>query len=190
MRWLALYVRSRQVVVGMAVAAASVTGFGLVAGDGEQTRLLLAMFAVTVVCAVTATGLAGPDIALERTSARDWRLRRATHVVAIGGLAVVLGVTTGPPVATELLVRDAIGLTGLAALATTVVGSGLAWCLPVTWSAAATTALLASRPTPAPLLTWPVQPPGTTAATAAAYTLGVAGLLAYSLLGPSTTSRP
>ena len=188
MRWLALYLRSRQVVAGVAVAAASVTGFGLLAGDREHVRLLLAMFAVTVVCAVTATGLAGPDVALERTAARDGRLRRATHVAAIGGLAVVLGVTAGPPVATDVLVRDAVGLTGLAALATTLLGGGLAWCLPAGWSVVATAAMLAARPTPAPLVTWPVQPAGTAAATVAAAVLGLAGLLAYTVLGPATRS--
>ena len=96
MRWLALYLRSRQVVAGTGVAAACVVALGLVAGDREPVRLLLAVFALTVVCAVTATGLAGPDPALERTTARDWRLRRAAHVVAIGGLAVVLYVRQCP----------------------------------------------------------------------------------------------
>jgi hypothetical protein len=187
-RWLALYLRSRQVVAGMGVAVACVVGLGLVAGDIAPIRLLLAVFAVTVVCAVTATGLAGPDPALDRTAARDWRLRRAAHVVAIGGLAVVLGVTAGPPVATEVVVRDAVGLTGLAALGTTVLGGGLAWCLPMTWSVAAASAFLTSMPTPAPLVTWPVQPAGTTAATVAAGVLGLVGLLTYTVAGPATRS--
>jgi hypothetical protein len=145
---------------------------------------MLTVFAVAVVCAVTATGLAGADPALERTAARDWRVRRATHVVAIGGLAVVLGVTAGPPVATEVVVRDAVGLTGLAAVGATVLGGGLAWCVPVAWSVVAMSAFLASQPTPAPLVTWPFQPAGTTAATIVAGVLGLAGLLVYALRGP------
>jgi hypothetical protein len=179
-----LYLRSRQVAAGVVVAVACVVGFERLAGDNPRIRLMLAMFAVTVVCAVTAAGLAGPDGSLERTAALGWRPRRAAHVVAIGGLAVVLGVTAGPPVATQVVVRDAVGLTGLVAFGATVLGGGLAWCVPVTWSVAALTALLSSRPVPAPLLTWPVQPAGTSAATVAAGVVGLAGLLVYAMLGP------
>ena len=179
-----LYLRSRQVATGVVVAVACVTGLGLLSGTSELGRLMLAVFAVTAVCAVTATGLAGPDPALERTAARDWRTRRATHVVAIGVLAVVLGVTAGPPAATEVVVRDAAGLTGLAALGATALGGGLAWCVPLGWSVVAVTALLAGRPTPAPLVTWPVQPAGTVAATVAAVVVGLAGLVVYAVWGP------
>ena len=186
MRFLVLYLRSRRVAHGAGVAAACVVGLGLLAGDGETNRLLLAVFAVTVVCAVTATGLAGRDAALERTAARDWRLRRAAHVVAIGGLAVALGVTVGPPLATEVLVRDAAGLAGLAAFGAAALGGRLAWCVPLGWSLAATSVFLASRDMPAPLLTWPLQPAGTAPATAAACVVGLAGLLVYVERGPAT----
>jgi hypothetical protein len=186
MKWLALYLRSRQVAAGAGVAAAAVVGIGLLAGDGDQIRLVLAGFAVAVVCAVTATGLAGQDPALERTSARGWRVRRAAHVAAIGGLAVVLGVTAGPSVATEVVVRDAVGLAGLAAFGATVVGSGFAWCVPVAWSVVALSAVLSVHPAPAPLLTWPFQPAGTTAATLAAVLLGLAGMAVYAVRGPRT----
>lgn len=179
-----LYLRSRQVAAGTGVAVACVLGLGRLTGTTEPIRLMLAVFGVAVVCAVTATGLAGQDPALDRTAARDWRGRRATHVVAIGGLAVVLGVTAGPPVATEVVVRDAVGLTGLAALGATVLGGGLAWCLPMAWSVVAVSAFLASAPPAAPLVTWPVQPVGTTTATIAAGALGLAGLLVYAVRGP------
>lgn len=184
MRRLALYLRSRQVAAGVGVAVVCVPGLGLLAGDNDQVRLMLTAFAVAMVCAVTATGLAGPDPVLERTAAWDWRWRRTTHVVAIGGLAVVLGVTAGPSVATEIVVRDAVGLTGLAAFGVTVLGGGLAWCLPVVWAVVAVSAYLGHEVAPAPLVTWPVQEAGTAAATVAAGVLGLAGLLVYAMRGP------
>ncbi|MFL6123216.1 hypothetical protein [Actinophytocola sp.] len=184
MRWLVLYLRSRQVLVSVGTALACVVGLGVLTGESEGVRLVMAVFAATAVTAVTATGLAGPDPALERTAALTWWTRRAAHVVAIGVLAVVLGVVLGPPVATEVVVRDAVGLTGLAALGATVLGGALAWCLPMTWTVVASGALLAGDPVVAPPLTWLVQPPGTTAAMVAAVVMGVAGLLVYAVRGP------
>jgi hypothetical protein len=184
MRWLLLYVRSRQLAVGVGTALACVAGLGVLAGDEEGMRRVMAVFAATAVTALTATGLAGPDPALERTAAIDWRIRRVAHVVAIGVLAVALGVALGPPVTTEVVVRNAIGLAGLAALGATVLGAGLAWCLPLTWTVVAMSAWLGSRPVVAPQVTWLVQPDGTTAATVAAVVTGVAGLLVYAFRGP------
>lgn len=178
------YLRSRQVAAGAGIAFACVAGLGLLAADSPGLRLVQAVFAVVLVASVTATGLAGPDPALDRTAALDWRWRRAAHVVAVGTLAAVLGMVAGPPVPAEIVVRDAVGLAGLAALGATVLGAGLAWCLPVVWAVAAVAALMAGEPAVASLLTWPVQPPGTTSATIAAWTLGLAGLVVYAARGP------
>jgi hypothetical protein len=179
-----MYLRSRQVAAGTGIALACAVGIGLLAGDHPNIQLMFAVLAIAAVTAVTATGLAGADPALERTAALSWWWRRTTHVVAIGVLAVVLGVVAGPPVETEVLVRDAVGLAGLAALGATVLGAGLAWCVPMAWTVAAVGALLASNPPAAPLLTWLVQPPATTAATVAAGMLGLGGLLVYAIRGP------
>lgn len=181
-----LYLRSRQVAVGAGIALVCVAGIGLLSENSVHMRLVLAVFAAVLVTAVTATGLAGPDPALDRTAALGWWWRRGAHVAAIGGLAAVLGVVTGPSAPAEIVVRDAVGLAGLAALGATVLGAGLAWCLPVVWALAAVSAYLSSQPAVAPLLTWPVQPPDTTAATVAAWTLGLLGLLVYALRGPRT----
>jgi hypothetical protein len=179
-----LYLRSRQVAVGAGVALACVTGIGLLPTDSAHLRLVLAVFAVVLVTAVTATALAGPDPALDRTAALGWWWRRGAHVAGIGGLAAVLGVVAGPSAPAEIVVRDAVGLAGLAALGATVLGAGLAWCLPVVWAVAAVSAYMSNQPAVAPLLTWPVQPPDTTAATVAAWTVGLFGLLVYALRGP------
>ncbi|MFC4858225.1 hypothetical protein [Actinophytocola glycyrrhizae] len=191
MRWLVLYVRSRGAAAstGIALAAAAALGGLAAAGEAGFTRTVLTLFAVTVVVSVAATSLAGPDPALERTAALDWRWRRAVHAVAVGVLAsavALLGVVTDVP--SDVVVRNATGLAGLAALGVTVLGGGLAWCLPMGWAVTAVTAALATRTPPAPLLTWPVQPSGTGAATVAACVLGAVGLTAYALAGPSTRS--
>ncbi|GAB3467635.1 hypothetical protein [Actinophytocola sediminis] len=187
MRWLALYVRSRRAVASTGAALAAVAVLGLLAAgsDAQPTRTVLALAAVTVVVATMSTSLAGPDPSLERTAALDWRLARTLHVVAVGVLAAGAVAAMGV-VPADMVVRNAIGLTGLAALGATVLGGGLAWCAPMAWTVVGVSALLASRTPPAPLLTWPVQPGGTSAATVAAAVLGVAGLAAYALTGPST----
>lgn len=179
-----LYLRSRQVAVGAGTALACAAGIAVLTDDSVLIQEVMALLTVTAVAAVTAPALAGSDPALDRTAARDWRVRRTAHVVAIGVLAVVLGVVVGPPVAAELVVRNAIGLTGLAALGVTVLGGGLAWCLPMVWTVVAMGALMAGSPPVAPLLTWPLQPPDTTAATVAAGALGAVGLLVYAVRGP------
>jgi hypothetical protein len=169
-------------------ALACVVALGLLASGTSSTLLRhqLVPFAVAAV----ATGLAGADPALDRTAAVFWPVRRAVHVAAIGALsigALVASRWAGEPlVATELVVRNGIGLTGVAALGATLLGGGLAWCLPMTWTTVAVTAALASREPGAALLTWPVQPAGTTTATVAATVLGVGGTLVYyALRGPS-----
>jgi hypothetical protein len=186
-RWAALYVRSRRAAASTGVALASAAAIGLLAAasDTETTRLVLALFAVTVVVSVAATSLAGPDPGLDRTAALDWRPRRAAHVVVVGVLAAGAVASLGV-VAADVVVRNAAGLTGLVALGVTVLGGGLAWCVPVAWTAVGVTVLLATREPGAPLLTWLVQPGESGAATVAACVLGVAGLAAYALAGPST----
>jgi len=181
MNLLLLYLRSRQVLVGAVVATVCAVGLSIPEYSSPLSTQLMALFAVTAVAAVAGTGLGAPDPALDRTAAVAWHWRRAAHVLAIAALATALGTLLGPA---EVVTRNAIGLTGLAALAVTVLGGGLAWTLPLTWTAvAAMTAVVTATPG-APLLTWPIQPPGTTAATVAAYLLGGAGVLTYALAGP------
>ncbi len=184
MRLLVLYLRSRQVPVTAAVAVACVVALGLLARteDTPLTRFVLTLFAVALVVSVAATGLAGAAPDLERTAALDWWWRRAAHVVAIGGLATTV-VVLAREVPASVVVRNAVGMTGLAALGVTLLGGALAWCVPMVWTVVAVSAVLVS-PTPgAPVVTWPVQPPDTPVALGAAVVLGVAGVLAYAVRG-------
>lgn len=184
MRWLVLYLRSRQLPATVAIVLACVVALGVLARNSDlvQTRFMLVLFAVAMTASVAATGLAGPDPALERTAAVPWWWRRTAHVTAIGVFAAV-AVVLSRDVPEEVVVRNAIGLTGPAALGATLLGGGLAWCLPTGWTAVAVTALFANPLPTAPLVTWPVQPPDTTAATVAAGVLGAVGVLVYAVRG-------
>lgn len=181
MSLLALYLRSRQVVVSTLVAVACAVGMSLPDYATPHFAEVMALFAVVAVVAVAGTALGTPDPALDRTAALPWHWWRAAHVLAVGALAAGLGLLLG---SADVVVRNAVGLTGLAALAVTTLGGGLAWSLPLTWTALTTVAAMSGPVPPMPLLTWPVQPAGTTAATAAACVLGGAGVLAYTFAGP------
>ncbi|MDQ3790059.1 MAG: hypothetical protein M3422_22800, partial [Actinomycetota bacterium] len=69
MRWLALYLRSRRAAASTGIALAFVAALGALAAvsEAEPRRLVLALFAVTVVVSVAAMSLAGPDPSLDRT---------------------------------------------------------------------------------------------------------------------------
>lgn len=181
MSLLLLYLRSRQVAAGVLVAAVCAVGLSIPEYSTPLAAQLMTLFAVTAVAAVAGTGLGTPDPALDRTAAVPWHWRRAGHVLAVAALAAGIGTLLGP---SDVVARNAIGLTGLAALAVTLLGGGLAWTLPLTWTVVVSMAAVTTEPPGAPLLTWPVQPAGTPAATVAAGVLGGIGVLAYALAGP------
>lgn len=174
---LVLYLRSRQ-VVGSSLAA------GVCAGGMAVptfTADLMAVFAVASSVAVAGVSLGTPDRGLDLTASLPWRRRRAGHVLAVGVLAVVLGLLLGPA---DLVVRNAVGLTGLAALAAAVLGGGLAWTLPLGWTVVAAVAALGSARPAVPVLTWLLQPADVPVAAVVAVVLGVVGSLVYVLVGP------
>ena len=146
-----------------------------------------------VAAVAIAPGLAGADHDLDRTAAIAWPARRAIHLtVAAGAVTAILSATalTGHPLdQAGPISRNVIGLTGLIALGAATVGPSRAWLLPLTW----TVLLLRytppfgtppSHPVPLQMLTWLMQPAGTTSATAAAISLGIAGTVSYAIVGP------
>lgn len=180
MRWAVLYARSREVPASAAVVVVAVTLLGLPEGD-----LRLSAFAAAVGVAALALGLGAHDVALDRGAAFGWPPRRAAHLL-LGGLFVGgLLLTVGPDVADHAVVwRNVAGLGGLAALGALLFGSRTAWALPVTWTGA-TLVVPSGDLWFEELLSWPVQPAGTTSATTTALVLGVTGLLA----GTARTTR-
>jgi hypothetical protein len=190
MRLLTLYARARGVPTAAAVALVGTTALWALAvlTDNPLTRLMLAVLAATVAAAALGPGLAGADVDLDRTAALPWRPRRVAHLVA--GAAVVTGLLaatalTGEPFAESVvLARDTAGLVGLTALGAVVFGASKAWILPVAWSAVN---VMTGGPMAGAwykeVLTFMVQPAGTTSATVTATALAGAGTLAYAVFG-------
>ncbi|MFI8460215.1 hypothetical protein [Kitasatospora sp. NPDC085464] len=186
MRWLTLYARSRQVPASAAaVTLVTLTVWALV--EPGPAELALALLVLTAHVASASVGLGGPDVVLERTAAIRWMPRRAAHVLLIGAVAAVALLTVqaaGTKLApTGVVVRDAAGLVGLAALGAVLCGAHLAWTLPTGWLG-----LTLFVPTPngtvGEVVNWMLFPPGTTASAWTAWVLLAIGTVGYAVAGP------
>ncbi|MCG8915716.1 hypothetical protein L6E12_07940 [Actinokineospora sp. PR83] len=178
-RWPLLYARSRRIPATAVAAVLAAGAFGLLTGDAADPRL--AALAAALGAAALATSLGSADPALDRTAAFAWPPRRAVHLLLGVALLAGLFLLAAPLAPDRVLLRDVVGLAGLGALGATAFGADAAWSLPVTW--AALTLVVPPADGVGAVLTWPVQPETSTAATATAATLGCAGLLVHSALG-------
>ena len=190
LRWPVLYARSRHVPISVAaaavvVAAMTATARGL-SGDGLDARLTALALAAAV--AVLSIGLAGQDLALDRTAAIAWAPRRAAHLLLGGVLVAAMWLVpyavAGESVPVAFVARDAAGFAGLAGLGAAAFGGRYAWGPPLI---AATLSIFASPAAETPverLVAWPVSPPDLAAATWTAALLLTAGTLCYALAGP------
>jgi hypothetical protein len=182
---LLLYARSRQVPVAAAVVLVVVAGFAALAPAYGGPRF--AAFAAAVGVAALATGLAGHDRALDRTAAFGWPPRRAAHLLFgctfIAALLLAVDVITDPIAPDAFVLRNVVGLGGLAALGALLLGSQAAWALPIGWTGVTLVVPPGDDHWLSRLLSWPVQPVDTTSATITAIVLGCTGLLGYSLFG-------
>ncbi|WP_103355576.1 hypothetical protein [Amycolatopsis sp. CA-128772] len=180
MRWVTLYARSRQVPAAFAALLAVTAAVWFPGRDSWNA--VLASLALTAGVAVTATGLSGQDIDLDRAAALPWPVRRFAHLALAGVAAgaLVLGLQQlGPAaVASAVIVRDAAGLAGLAGLAATAAGGHFGWTLPLAWCAISPF-VPDDTSTPSRVAAWLLQPPGTAAATWTAVVLAVTGAVAY-----------
>lgn len=179
MRWMTLYARSRQVPAAFAALLLGVAGVWGLSGDSWSP--FLAALALTCGIVIAAIGLSGQDVDLDRTAAMPWLPRRLAHIVLIGALAggaVLVAQSLGTfQVDISIIVRDALGLLGLAGIAATVAGGQYGWTLPLAWFAIAP--LVPPLDAYAKVVAWMLQPADTPAATWTAVVLGVAGIVAY-----------
>lgn len=191
--WLPLYVRSRRLPVALATSLAAVAvtwAAWSAATDRREVSLSLTVLTVALALAPTIPTLSGDDDALESTAALPWPPRRALHLVACFAIAAAaLAVTratgawfgpTGP------VVRDCAGLTGLIGLGAALLGSRLAWPLPIGWTAVQ---VIFGDPDGNGALFWLIQPPGSRPAAITAGALFLAGVIAYALR-PGPPARP
>jgi hypothetical protein len=184
-RWLILYARARQIPVSAAAVAVGVGVLAVLAQPDGSPQL--AAFAAAIGVAALATGLSGHDLALDRTAAFGWPPRRAAHLLLGGTFVTALLLAAGKiadPLAPDAFVlRDVVGLGGLAAWGALLLGARAAWALPIGWTGGTLVIPPGDDHWLSDLLTWPVQPDDTTAATVTAIVLGCTGLLAYSAFG-------
>ncbi|SCL14430.1 hypothetical protein GA0070616_0438 [Micromonospora nigra] len=189
MRWLALHLRCRGVPASAAAALAAATVLWWLgqATDVPRLRLSVALLTVLVATVAFGPGLTGADPALDRSAALAWLPRRAAHVLAImataAAVAAAPALVSDPLAAVALLVRDAAGFGGLLALGGVAWGAQWAWLLPAGWTLTVLLTGPASSPTFREVLTWMMQPPGTTSATVTAVAIGFVGVLAHAVLG-------
>ncbi|MEU6955273.1 hypothetical protein [Streptomyces sp. NPDC045714] len=179
-----LYARSRRApaTAGALLASAVLLGAGAVADGAADPRLTV--LAVALAVAAAAPGLGGQDAALDRTAAIRWVPLRAAHVLLIAAavtLVLLAAQTAGrDPVTAAFLLRDAAGLTGLAALGAVVFGAEYAWTPVVGWPAVT----LFAPPDPGGVGGWLLAPPDAGAAAWTAGALLAAGVTGYAAAGP------
>lgn len=190
-RWMALYARSRRLPAAVAVSAAAVA---VVAGgwrlfsDSPVTPANLAVGVVLLVMAPLIPTLSGDDDALESTAALPWPPRRAAHLVALFAATIAL-LNVAAALGCEFgtgwqIVRNGAGLTGLIGLGAALIGTQLAWLVPVVWTGIQVMGVAAATGgVGRQLLFWQLQPDGSRAAAVLAVVLAVAGLLTYAIRG-------
>ncbi|TBL43323.1 MULTISPECIES: hypothetical protein [unclassified Micromonospora] len=184
-----LFLRSREVPGGLLFAVpamALLAWFGAIQTHPSHA-VTTAALALALGVAVLGYGLGGPDGTLDATAAIRWAPRRAAHLAAIFVVAsaVVTAVTTAP---VGIVLRDAAGFVGLAALAVVVFGRRLAWTLPVVTGCVSAAIPAVPEPFALYLLTWAGQPSDSVAATVTAGVLAVIGVSAYVIRGPRLIS--
>ncbi|WP_430781123.1 hypothetical protein [Actinoplanes sp. G11-F43] len=179
-----LFVRSREIPAGVLWAVAAMTAVAWFGTGDSPHAVTTAALALALGVAVVGHSLGGPDSTLDRTAAIRWVPRRALHLATIFVVAASV-VTAVSPAPAGVILRDAAGFTGLAALAATLLGRRLAWTLPVVTGCVSAGIPAVPEPFALHLLTWAGQQADSRTAFAAAAVLTLAGVTGYVTHGPS-----
>jgi len=194
--WLPLYLRSRRSPLALAVsigAVAAVWSVWSAFTDRRDVSETLTVLTVALALAPMIPTLAGADDALESSAALPWPRRRALHLIACfvvvaAALACTraTGAWFGP---TWQVVRASAGLTGLIGLGAALLGTRLAWQLPISWAAVQVIFGARDGSIRSQVLYWLVQPVNSRASAITAGLLFLSGVIAYTLrAGPRTTA--
>ncbi len=191
MRWLQLYLRSRRVPLALTIAAATIALVWVLWLTYTDTRTInIRLVSLTVMLAVTAFAatLSGADDALDHTASLNWPVRRAGHLLltatAITALLFLTTITDARFEPFTIVLRNTVGMLGLTALGTALLGSARSWIAPLAWTLIAVLPLMGpSKQLRIQVASWPIQPADTTAATVCATILAVTGLLLYTTYG-------
>jgi hypothetical protein len=186
MAWLRLYVRSRRLPVAIVLSLTAVVlswaGWSMFS-DAPEINRGLAVFTVLAALAPMISTLGGDDDSLESGTALLWPPRRALHLLAIAVVAAVpllasraTGASFG---SAEDTLRAVAGLTGLIGLGAALLGTRMAWQLPICWTVIQLIIGGASSPGWRESLFWLVEPAESEVAATTAAVLLAAGLLTY-----------
>ncbi|MET0426520.1 MAG: hypothetical protein ABW046_21815 [Actinoplanes sp.] len=187
-RWLTLYARSRRLPVALAASLGAVLLIWVGWTKWSQNRevpLSLTVLTIALALAPLIPTLAGDDDALESTAALRWPRRRVLHLTA--GFAVVTlallasqatGTWFGPA---GQIIRDTAGLTGLIGLGAALMGTRMAWPVPISWTAIQLLVGGGDATGWRQMLFWLTQPAGNRVAAITAGVFFVAGAVAYGL---------
>jgi hypothetical protein len=175
LRLVTLYSRSRFVPATLAaIVAGTLSAMALDSGNARFISLIVGLGA-----AAASAGLGGADVQLERTGAIPWPAWRFAHLVA--AVLVITGAVFFADLGSfGIILRDACGLMGLAALGAAVLGSQLAWVVPFVWTVIAVVFPINDEQ----VLMWMIQPADSVTALVVAALLGIGGATAYIVTGP------
>ncbi|GLY92904.1 hypothetical protein [Actinoplanes sp. NBRC 103695] len=187
-RWLPLYLRSRRVPLTATISLAAVALVAVLwsaGADRPEVDPSLAALTVVLGLAPLITTLAGDDDALEKTAALPWPPRRVLHLIGAGAFVAVMllsaraaGADFGPA---WQIIRNSAGLAGLIGLGVALVGTRLAWTVPIVWTALQAMLAAPGGPGWRQCLFWLIQPVSSVPAAVTAAALLVAGLLTYAV---------
>lgn len=199
MRLALLYARGRGLPLALLLVAA-LSVIAALAGawlsgrfslDPRMARLPVTVAAALAVAVVLAGTLRSDAHEVEASAPRSWPRWRAAHAGVAAALAVVLLAPSLPlaDYGAQSLLRNAVGLLGLALLTATAAGPALAWTLPLGYTAAV---YLSAVRLQAPGQSWwafLLQPADDRAAGITAAALLVAGTAAWTMLSQRALSR-
>jgi hypothetical protein len=182
-----LHLRARQTdraaLALVATAAALRASQHWTAGSGLFPKTILLLLSAAAATAV-ATGTGNPFGEIEHTASSPLPMLRLTHLLTLTCTALAVtalaGLTATYTVSGAALLRNLAGFTGIALLTAALLGTHVAWTVPLGYVlyCAGDLDLRISN-----LSTWPTRPDSDRVATAAAVVLLAAGLAAVTLTG-------
>ncbi len=198
MRLLGLYARGRGVplallvVVALSVLALCTARWlvGQSAFDG-MVRLPVAVATALAAAVVLAGTLHTPAAEIEAATPTRWQLWHAGHAVTLllAGVVLLAPALPAGSYGAGVLLRDLVGLLGLALLGALAFAPRLAWTVPCGYTAVVYFTAGAGDAALRSVWAFQQQPAGNTAALMTALVLGALGLIAWALAGEAALGR-
>ena len=194
MRGLWQHLRARRIPAALLTAAAAIWGLWALwtlISRPSAVPAPMAMAATGLAAIAAGTTLAGSDTDLDSTGALPWSPCRALHLTFAGliilGLLLSVAGTAHEYGHAAGLARNCAGMLGLVSLGAATLGGARAWFYLVPWITIPPLLPTTTDSIIGQVITWPLQPAVSTAATATAVILLALGATSYILRGPRAT---